>query len=95
MNKSYKTVSVWYNSYGVDEMYFEKKNTKFDSKFLKEASESVSWLDNVPRSEFEIEGEGEGWVMFGYDGIGILCSDIGTKEANALYEAWYEEEWSL
>ena len=85
MNKSYKSVSVWFNHSGIDECYYEKKNTKFDSKFLKLAGESVDFLAGVPKSEFYVEEKGKGWVMYGFDGIGILCSDIGKLKAHSEY----------
>jgi len=92
MSKQYKSVSVWFNHSGIDECYFEKKNTSFNSKFLKEAAEKVEWLDGVPKSEFFKEEKGKGWVMYGFDGIGILCSDIGKQKAHSQYTVLMDGE---
>lgn len=83
--KKYKTVSVWSNHDGEDECYYEKKNVSFDSQFLKLAGKKVDFLDGIPKSEFFVEERGKGWVMYGFDGIGILCSDIGKSKAHVSY----------
>ena len=37
----------------------------------------IDWCEGVKFKEFEEEFKGEGWVMYGYDGIGIFVVDEG------------------
>jgi hypothetical protein len=64
-------VSVWFNSNGIDECYFEEFGV-FDGVMMEKIGESVGFCKGVVRSLFEVECEGEGWVMYEFDGIGVF-----------------------
>ena len=74
--KNMKNISVWYDQYGTDEKYFEIEG-EYNKNILKEISKNVSFCEGVNFEDFEAEEEGEGWVMYGYDGIGIFVVEEG------------------
>jgi hypothetical protein len=71
-----KNISVWYNRFGVDECYFEMKG-RWNKESLVEIGKEVDVCEGVDFELFEEEVRGEGWVMYGYDGIGVFVVDEG------------------
>ena len=71
-----KNISIWYNRYGVDECYFEMKG-RWNKESLVEIGKEVDVCEGVDFELFEEEVRGEGWVMYGYDGIGVFVVDEG------------------
>ena len=71
-----KNISVWYNRFGVDECYFEMKG-RWNKESLIEIGKEVDVCEGVDLELFEEEVRGEGWVMYGYDGIGVFVVDEG------------------
>ena len=71
-----KNISVWYNRFGVDECYFEMKG-RWNKESLVEIGKEVDICEGVDFELFEEEVRGEGWVMYGYDGIGVFVVDEG------------------
>ena len=71
-----KNISVWYNRFGVDECYFEMKG-RWNKESLIEIGKEVDICEGVDFELFEEEVRGEGWVMYGYDGIGVFVVDEG------------------
>ena len=71
-----KNISVWYNRFGVDELYFEMKG-EWNEESLVEIGKEVDVCEGVDFELFEEEVRGEGWVMYGYDGIGVFVVDEG------------------
>ena len=86
-NKKYQNVSVWFNQYGTDVMYVTECDCEFNQKFLTENSKELKWLEGIKVEDFSEEERGDGWVMYGYDGIGVLCSDVSVEEAHTEYES--------
>jgi hypothetical protein len=76
MQKVNNTVSVWYNQYGTDKKYFESKGD-LNKKMWKDIISNVDFINKEDVKEFEIEEEGEGWVMYGYDGVGVFVVKEG------------------
>lgn len=86
-NKKYNNISVWFDQYGVDEMRCVAGcDCEFDQKFIDSRSEEFECLEGVKIEDFCEEERGDKWVMYGYDGIGILCSDCNVEKAHAEYE---------
>lgn len=71
-----KNISIWYNRFGVDECYFEMKG-RWNKESLIEIGKEVDICEGVDFELFEEEVRGEGWVMYGYDGIGVFVVDEG------------------
>lgn len=71
-----KNISIWYNRFGVDECYFEMKGM-WSKESLVEIGKEVDVCEGVDFELFEEEVRGEGWVMYGYDGIGVFVVDEG------------------
>lgn len=71
-----KNISIWYNRFGVDECYFEMKG-RWNKESLVEIGKEVDVCEGVDFELFEEEVRGEGWVMYGYDGIGVFVVDEG------------------
>ena len=71
-----KNISIWYNRFGVDECYFEMKG-RWNKESLVEIGKEVDICEGVDFELFEEEVRGEGWVMYGYDGIGVFVVDEG------------------
>ena len=71
-----KNISIWYNRFGVDECYFEMKG-RWSKESLVEIGKEVDICEGVDFELFEEEVRGEGWVMYGYDGIGVFVVDEG------------------
>jgi hypothetical protein len=72
-----KQISIWYNRYGVDECIAEG-NGAFTRSKLNELGERVSWLGGWTKEMFDelfVEEQGAGWVMHGYDGVGVFVVD--------------------
>lgn len=72
-----KQISIWYNKHGVDECIAEG-NGAFTRSKLNELSKKVSWLGGWTKEMFDelyVEESGTGWVMHGYDGIGVFVVD--------------------
>ena len=88
--KVYNNLSIWCDRYGVDEMYktVAGGDEEFDQKFIDRCSEEFEWLKGVKREDFYEEVRGDKWIMFGCEGIGVLCSDINVETAHAEYEEW-------
>jgi len=78
-----KNISVWYNRYGIDEEYFSGEFEKYDKESLKVICNNCDKLfskeENIDElfGEFEKVYEGEGCVMYGFDGVGIFVVDKG------------------
>jgi hypothetical protein len=86
--KVYNNLSIWYDRNGVDEMYVAGCDEEFDQKFIDRCSEEFEWLKGVKREDFYEEVRGDKWIMFGSEGIGVLCSDINVETAHDEYENW-------
>lgn len=71
-----KNISIWYNRFGVDECYFEMKG-RWNKESLIEIGKEVDICEGVDFELFEEEVRGEGWVMYGWDGIGVFVVDEG------------------
>ena len=71
-----KNISIWYNRYGVDECYGKLKG-EWNKGLWRKVVEMIDWCVGVKFKEFEEEFKGEGWVMYGYDGIGVFVVDEG------------------
>ena len=71
-----KNISIWYNRFGVDECYFEMKG-RWNKESLIEIGKEVDVCEGFDFELFEEEVRGEGWVMYGYDGIGVFVVDEG------------------
>lgn len=75
--QSNKQISIWYNRHGVDECLAEG-NGVFTQSMLNELSKKVRWLKGWTKKMFDemyVEEKGKGWVMHGYDGIGVFVVD--------------------
>ena len=70
-----KNISIWYNRFGVDECYFEMKG-RWNKESLIEIGKEVDICEGVDFELFEEEVRGEGWVMYGYDGLGVFVEII-------------------
>jgi len=89
--KVWKTVSVWHNPYGMDEMKYKEENVAFDSAFLERVGEKITWMEGEPLDCYVKEEMGEkgDWIMYSNDdGIGVLCSDISEVEAHKEYDEY-------
>jgi hypothetical protein len=84
MSKQYKNVSLWYNRSGVDTMYYVEQNAVFTEEFF-ECSDIV-FVEGLKVEQFVEESRGNNWVMYAYDGVGVLCSDMDVFEAYDEYE---------
>ena len=82
----FNNVSIWYNQYGEDELYAVDYNVEFDQKFIDDNSVKIDWLKGIRREDFSVEERGKNWVMYGYEGIGVLCSNTSMEKAHAEYE---------
>jgi len=71
-----KLYSVWYNSYGEDKNFGEVEGGGFNSEVLKKLKEGNSWMSDDSR-EYWVDGEGEGWKMYCYDGVGVMEVEEG------------------
>jgi hypothetical protein len=89
------SVSIWYNRYGEDECYFEKFNTRFDDRFIEEASREVEWFGGSV-SDFTAEYSTPTWKAYGDgEGVLILCSHINSHEAHSQYTELIEQDFFL
>ena len=88
-----KNISVWYNRFGVDECYFEMKG-EWNKESLVEIGKKVDICEGVDFKLFEEEVSGKGWVMYGYDGIGVFVVDEGydVDKCKDEYDVKYEVE---
>ena len=88
-----KNISIWYNRFGVDECYFEMKG-RWNKESLVEIGKEVDVCEGVDFELFEEEVRGEGWVMYGYDGIGVFVVDEGydVDKCKDEYDVKYEVE---
>ena len=86
-----KNISVWYNRFGVDECYFEMKG-RWNKESLVEIGKEVDICEGVDFELFEEEVRGEGWAMYGYDGIGVFVVDEGydVDKCKDKYDAKYD-----
>lgn len=84
MSKQYKNVSLWYNRAGVDEMYYVEQNVAFTDEFFERAGHA--FVEGLKVEQFEEEAHDMGWVMYAYDGVGVLCSNFDVFEAYDEYE---------
>ena len=86
-----KNISIWYNRFGVDECYFEMKG-RWNKESLVEIGKEVDVCEGVDFELFEEEVRGEGWVMYGYDGIGVFVVDEGydVDECKDEYDVKYD-----
>lgn len=87
-NKKYNNISVWYCQYGTDEMKCVAGcDCEFDQEFIDKNVVNFECLEGVKVEDFCEEERGDKWVMFGFDGIGVLCSDVNVETAHAEYES--------
>ena len=87
-----KNISVWYNRFGVDENVGELKG-EWNKECLVKIGKMVKICKGVDFELFEEEIRGEGWVMYGYDGIGIFVVDEGydVNECKDEYDVKYDD----
>lgn len=87
-----KNISIWYNRYGVDECYGEMKGEWSKEMWKKIEEEFKNFCDGYKFEEFEVEVEGKGWVMYGWDGVGIFVVDEGynVEECKSEYDVKYD-----
>lgn len=74
-----KNISIWFNSYGVDECLVRGRGD-FSREVLNELSKRVKWLGGWNEDMWKglvEEGKGEGWVMWCFDGFGVFVVDDG------------------
>ena len=87
-NKKYNNISVSCDKYKDGMFTVAGCDEEFDQKFIDRCSEEFKWLKGIKREDFSVEERGDKWIMFGYDSIGVLCSDINVETAHAEYEKW-------
>ena len=87
-----KNISIWYNRFGVDECYFEMKG-RWNKESLVDIGKEVDVCEGVDFELFEEEVRGEGWVMYGYDGIGVFVVDEGydVDKCKDEYDVKYDD----
>ena len=71
-----KNISIWFNRYGVDECYGKLKG-EWNKELWGKIEKMIDWCEGVKFKEFEEEFKGEGWVMYGWDGVGVFVVDEG------------------
>ena len=76
-----KNISIWFNSYGVDECLGKIKG-EYSVEVL---NKIVEWNEVMWKGLYE-EGRGEGWVMYGYDGYGVFVVNEGYSEGKCKEE---------
>jgi len=86
-----KSISGWFNHSGVDECFGELEGKEFNEEGLEELKEVWDLLEGVSIGEFEVEMEGKGWKMWGFDGMGIFEND-GTKSMEDAKKE-YDKGW--
>jgi hypothetical protein len=85
-NKSMQNnITVWFNQYGTDEKYAEVCGV-WGEEIFKDLQSNVDFLYGVKYEDFEVEEEGEGWVMYDYDGIGIFVVKEGYDKEKCKAE---------
>lgn len=88
-----KNISVWFNRAGVDEKFFEGKG-EWNQEMLDKIIENVSFVEGAELDDFDIEEEGDGWVMYGFDGIGVFVVDAGKDPEKCKEEYNDSMGWS-
>lgn len=79
--QSNKQISIWYNENGVDECLVEGRG-ELNLETLNRLGKEVHWLDGWSEEMFEelyVEQKGRGWVMMGFDGIGVFVVDANRN----------------
>jgi hypothetical protein len=83
-------VSVWVNRNGIDECYFEEFGV-FDGVMMEKIGKSVNFCEGIVRGLFEVECEGDGWVMYEFDGIGVF--EVREGYSNEKCKKEYDERF--
>ena len=91
-NNFMKNISIWYNRYGVDECYGELKG-EWNKELWGKIEKMIDWCEGYKFEEFEEEIKGEGWVMYGWDGVGVFVVDEGCDVDKCKDE--YDVKWDV